>query len=71
MLESNLIPMYTVLRLGKPMEHLQAALRAAVVPGPAGEQILTIGKQVAYFGYLSYDMFVWVRLISSPLFNRC
>jgi len=44
------------------MEHLQAALRAAFAPGPAGEQILTIGRQIAYFGYLTYDMLVWVTL---------
>lgn len=53
----------TVLRLGKPMEHLQAALKASFAPGPAVEQITTIGRQLAYFGYLTYDVFVWV---SSP-----
>jgi hypothetical protein len=52
------------------MEHLQAALRAAFAPGPAGEQILSIGRQIAYFGYLTYDMLVWVRRMSSLLFNR-
>jgi peroxin-11B len=52
------------MRLGKPIEHLQAALRVALAPGPAVEQILTIGRQVAYVGYLTYDMFIWVCRIS-------
>jgi len=62
-LKSHLATARKLLRLGKPIEHLQAALRAALVPGPAGEQILTIAKQVAYFGYLSYDMLVWAQAI--------
>jgi hypothetical protein len=49
-----------VLRLGKPMEHLQAALRAALASGPPAEQILAIGRQLGYFGYLTYDTLVWV-----------
>jgi peroxin-11B len=49
------------MRLGKPVEHLQAALRATFAPGPASETITTVARQVAYFGYLSYDALVWVR----------
>lgn len=49
-----------VMRLGKPVEHLQAALRASFASGPALEQITTIGRQIGYFGYLTYDTFVWV-----------
>jgi peroxin-11B len=45
------------------MEHLQAALRAAAVSGPAGEQIATIGRQLGYFGYLVYDALVWVSAL--------
>lgn len=48
------------MRLGKPMEHLQAALRATLTPGPVAEQITTIARQIGYFGYLSYDVFAWV-----------
>lgn len=55
---------FQVLRLGKPLEHLQAALKAALASGPAGEQITTIGRQISYFGYLSFDALVWVRLQS-------
>lgn len=62
-LKSHLGTARKLLRLGKPMEHLQAVLRAAFTPGPAGEQILSIGRQIAYFGYLTYDMFVWAQAI--------
>ena len=48
------------MRLGKPLEHLQAALKAATAPGPAIEQLTTIGRQLGYFGYLSNDALVWV-----------
>ena len=49
------------MRLGKPMEHLQAALRAVTSSAPATEQITTIGRQLGYFGYLTNDALVWVR----------
>lgn len=49
------------MRLGKPIEHLQAALRAAQSTGEPAEQITTICRQLGYFGYLTYDAFVWVR----------
>lgn len=49
------------MRLGKPVEHLQAALKAALSSAPAPEQITTIGRQLGYFGYLTYDAIVWVR----------
>jgi len=52
--------MATVMRLGKPMEHLQVALRATQTLGDTSEQITTIGKQLGYFGYLAYDAVVWV-----------
>ncbi|EDR15649.1 uncharacterized protein LACBIDRAFT_187325 [Laccaria bicolor S238N-H82] len=52
-----------LLRLGKPVEHLQAALRATFAPGPASETITTVARQVAYFGYLSYDVLVWANSI--------
>ena len=55
----------TVMRLGKPLEHLQAALRAASSVGQPGEQITTIGRQLGYFGYLTHDALVWVRVIWS------
>lgn len=48
------------MRLGKPMEHLQAALRASLSPGPISETLTTVARQIAYFGYLTYDALVWV-----------
>ncbi|TFK41036.1 peroxisomal biogenesis factor 11 [Crucibulum laeve] len=52
-----------LMRLGKPMEHLQAALRACFSPGPAAETITTIARQIGYFGYLTYDVVVWANSI--------
>jgi len=51
------------MRLGKPIEHLQAALRATQMPGPAGEQIAATGRQLGYFCYLLYDALVWANAI--------
>ncbi len=56
-----------VMRLGKPMEHLQAALKAASASGPAAEQLTTIGRQLGYFGYLTNDALVWVRACEPEL----
>ncbi|KAI0307775.1 peroxisomal biogenesis factor 11 [Multifurca ochricompacta] len=52
-----------LLRLGKPLEHLQAALRAAQTTGYVKEQLATIARQLAYFGYLTYDTVVWANTI--------
>ncbi|KAH7931124.1 peroxisomal biogenesis factor [Leucogyrophana mollusca] len=52
-----------LMRLGKPVEHLQAALRAAQSASEMGEQLTTIGRQLAYFGYLSYDAIVWANSV--------
>jgi len=52
-----------LMRLGKPVEHLQAALRAAQSTGELGEQLATIGRQIAYFGYLTYDAIVWANAV--------
>jgi peroxin-11B len=50
------------MRLGKPLEHLQAALRAAQHVATPAEQITTIGRQLGYAGYLIYDVAVWVSV---------
>jgi Peroxisomal biogenesis factor 11 (PEX11) len=44
------------------LEHLQAALRAAQTTGDVKEQLTTIARQLGYFGYLTYDAVVWVRI---------
>ncbi len=48
------------MRLGKPLEYLQAALRAAQSTGDIKEQLATIARQLGYFGYLTSDAVVWV-----------
>jgi len=52
-----------MMRLGKPLEHLQAALRATTSTGPMGELITTIGRQLGYAGYLAYDSIIWANSI--------
>ena len=49
------------MRLFKPIEHAQAALKAAASVENPIEQFTTIGRQLGYFGYLSLDMVAWVR----------
>lgn len=52
-----------MLRLAKPVEHLQAALRGTQTAGPLGEQLTTVARQLAYFFYLAYDAVVWANAI--------
>ncbi|KAJ7631084.1 peroxisomal biogenesis factor 11 [Roridomyces roridus] len=68
-LKSHLGIARKLLRLGKPMEHLQAALRATMAAGPAGEQILTIARQLSYFVYLTLDTFTWAQTIKFLAFQ--
>ncbi|KAF8526421.1 peroxisomal biogenesis factor 11 [Gautieria morchelliformis] len=58
-LKSSLASGRKLMRLFKPLENLQAALRAVQSSNNFLEQITTIGRHLAYFGYLSYDMIVW------------
>jgi len=62
-LKSHLALGRKLLRLAKPVEHLQAALRATQATGPLGEQLTTVARQVAYFLYLTYDAIVWANAI--------
>ncbi|KAJ6575247.1 peroxisomal biogenesis factor 11 [Mycena capillaripes] len=68
-LKSHLGTARKLLRLGKPMEHLQAALRAALTPAPPLESIATIARQIAYFLYLSFDMLSWAQSIKFANFQ--
>jgi len=52
-----------LMRLFKPVEHLQAALKAMASAEYPIEQLTTIGRQLGYFGYLSLDMIVWLNAI--------
>ncbi|KAF9787050.1 peroxisomal biogenesis factor 11 [Thelephora terrestris] len=62
-LKSHLALGRKLMRLAKPVEHLQAALRATQTTGPLGEQLTTVGRQIAYFLYLTYDAIVWAHAI--------
>ncbi|KAF9270341.1 peroxisomal biogenesis factor [Marasmius fiardii PR-910] len=62
-LKSHLAIARKLMRLGKPMEHLQAAIRACLSTGNPVEQIATIGRQLGYFGYLALDAVVWANTI--------
>ncbi|KAH9985419.1 peroxisomal biogenesis factor 11 [Russula compacta] len=62
-LKSHLAVARKLLRLGKPLEHLQAALRAAQTTGDLKEQLTAIARQLGYFGYLTYDAVAWANAI--------
>jgi peroxin-11B len=62
-LKAHLALARKLLRLGKPLEHAQAALRATNAPGPVTEQVTTIARQVGYCGYLIYDAAVWANAV--------
>lgn len=62
-LKSHLATSRKLLRLGKPVEHLQAALRLSLATGPTLEQITAIARQIAYCGFLIYDAIVWAHAV--------
>jgi len=58
-----------LMRLFKPLEHAQAALKAAASSQHPLEAYTTIGRQLGYFGYLTLDMIVWansIRFLNLP-----
>jgi peroxin-11B len=55
-----MITLQLVMRLGKPMEHLQAALRASASDSSPVETLLLIARHIGYFAFLSYDAIAWV-----------
>jgi len=63
-LKSHLGVARKLMRLGKPMEHIQSALIAATKSSTySAEQLTTVGRQLGYFGYLCYDTLVWAHAI--------
>ncbi|TFY59894.1 hypothetical protein EVG20_g7624 [Dentipellis fragilis] len=52
-----------LMRVGRPIENLQTALRAAQTTGHLGEQLTTIARNIGYFGYLSYDSVSWANTV--------
>jgi peroxin-11B len=54
------------MRLGKPLEHLQAALKASQSAGLSQrslERFTAIARQLSYAGYLTLDGVVWANSI--------
>lgn len=62
-LKSHLALGRKLMRLGKPLEHLQIALKAANSFSRPGESITTILRQLSYAGYLVYDAALWANAI--------
>jgi len=52
-----------LMRLGKSIEHLQAALQATFTSGPIEEIVTTIARQLSYSCYLTFDTIVWAHSI--------
>jgi peroxin-11B len=51
-----------MLHLGKPVEHLENAAKATIIKDES-LRFLTIGKQLAYAGYLTFDGIIFVCLL--------
>lgn len=54
------------MRLGKPLEHLQAAMKAAQsasLSRQSLERFTAIARQLSYAGYLTFDGIVWANSI--------
>ncbi|THH07629.1 hypothetical protein EW145_g3260 [Phellinidium pouzarii] len=60
-LKSHLATGRKLMRIGKPLEHLQAALKAIHSTTRFGEKVTTVLRQLCYAGYLGYDMAVWAN----------
>lgn len=58
-----MISEYLVMRLGKPMEHLQAAIKAQAIADPILKITATI-RQLGYAMYLINDHLSWVSACS-------
>lgn len=50
----------TVMRIGKPLEHLQAAIKTLDVSDPF-LKLTAAGRQLGYAAYLFNDMLVWLH----------
>jgi len=51
------------MRLGKPFEHFQAAIKALAVGDPV-LRITAIIRQLGYAFYLLHDHVIWVRSLN-------
>lgn len=61
-LKSALASGRKMLRLFKPLEHLQAALATPASPFQF-EYVASVARQLSYAGYLAYDAIVWANAV--------
>ncbi|GAA6004870.1 hypothetical protein JCM10207_008435 [Rhodosporidiobolus poonsookiae] len=59
-LKSTLALSRKLMRIGKPVEHLQAAVKGLDISDPV-LKITAVGRQLGYAGYLFNDMLVWLH----------
>ncbi|BGP15070.1 hypothetical protein JCM10213_002786 [Rhodosporidiobolus nylandii] len=59
-LKSSLALSRKLMRIGKPFEHLQAAVRALTIQDTI-LKVTAVGRQLGYAGYLFNDMLVWLH----------
>lgn len=59
-LKSTLALSRKLMRIGKPLEHAQAAVKALDVSNPV-LKFTALGRQLGYAGYLFNDMLVWAH----------
>ncbi|KAG8833448.1 Peroxisomal membrane protein PMP27 [Serendipita sp. 411] len=55
-----------LMRLGKPLEHLQAALKASqsvALSQQSAERFTAVARQLCYAGYLTFDAIVWANSV--------
>ena len=58
------------MRLFKPLEHLQAALKASAASKiPLAEQYAAVFRQLSYAGYLTFDSLVWANSVRFVTFT--
>ncbi|KAH7106715.1 peroxisomal biogenesis factor 11 [Auriculariales sp. MPI-PUGE-AT-0066] len=71
-LKGHLASARKLLRLFKPVEHLQLAIKgsqSSLIRTSPAEQYLAVLRQLAYAGYLSFDALVWansIRFLNFP-----
>ncbi|KAL7007726.1 Peroxisomal membrane protein PMP27 [Cystobasidiomycetes sp. EMM_F5] len=58
-----------VMRIGKPAEHLQAAVKAAAIGDPI-LKLLAIVRQLGYAVYLFNDQFLWFHAMRIKVYSK-
>ncbi|KAK4056596.1 Peroxisomal membrane protein PMP27 [Microbotryomycetes sp. JL221] len=73
-LKSTLALSRKLMRIGKPLEHLQAGVKSLDIADPV-LKYTALGRQLGYAGYLVNDMLVWahtakVHPFTTPTYNK-